>query len=223
MKDQHTWVLGIIIGAFAIGAGFGTIAAYKAGFKKLFARAPGPKWTFDSWATNITAVAGALGTVLAGTTLSDDAKPVGQNAFVALSLFFGLLVLAGPLVFQCIRNPNVSPTDPDAGLWGFNFTLLLACELTLAAVTGGLSTLTLLYWEILGGGTSGVVAVVAAGCVGLILAYYFFVTVPALVGAEWKTLADTTAAQHRAAIASAFNIAPTAVVLPPGFAPVPSW
>jgi hypothetical protein len=225
--SRHGWVITLIFGSLGIGLFVGTAVAFvvvrKKGFSRLFDEAPGPKWSFDSWATNMTAGGAALGTVLASTTLSKTAQPLSGDAFVAINLFFGLLVLAGPLLFQCIRNPRKSATDQDAGQWGWNVTLLLACEVTLAAVVGQIAALGLLYWEVLGGGSWGKTVVVVACLIGVAVTYYFTVTVWYLASADWQALATAAATAQKADIAEAFGMGPNTVAVVPSARATLSW
>lgn len=202
MSEQHQWVIGIVFGPLVVAGLLGlwvvkTVHDKNGSYRPLFRQAPGPKWSFASWATNITAVGAGFGTVLASISLPKHPHPLDQHALVSLSLFFGLLVLAGPFIFQAIRNPTKSPVDQDADRWGFNITLLLACLLTFAAVVGEFTGLGLLYWEILGGGGWGKAAVGAASAAGVIALYYFAVTVPRLAEADWKAH-QTLVHEHRA-------------------------
>ncbi len=223
---QHGWVLTIVFGALGAGLGTGTAVGFAVGFRKgfgcLFDEAPGPTWSFDSWATNITAAGAAFGTVLTSTTLAATAKPLNPAALASLNLFFGLLVLAGPFIFQCIRNPRKSPVNQDSGRWGFNITLLLACEVTLAAVVGELGTLAVLFYEILGGGFWGWTAVAVASTAGVIVLYYFVVTVWYLVGTNWADALDAAIAAQRDVVTQTFGIGPNAVAVVPT-AVAPKW
>jgi hypothetical protein len=236
MLDQRPWVFGIVFGALGCGVVLGAVSIFlvsvllenvtlKQGVQRLLHPAPGPKWTFSSWATNLTATGAVLGTVLAGATLPKTPRPLDTDTLKALNLFFGLLVVAGPFVFQCIRNPKVSATDPDDGRWGWNIGLLVGCCLTIAATVGEFTTLAVVYWILLGGGGWGWVAVLIAVLAGAGAAYYFLVTVPYLIGSEWKTNAQHR--QSRAqALQAAFIGAPPqqpVVTVVPDVAPVGHW
>jgi hypothetical protein len=190
MTDQRNWVIGIVFGPMFV-------AAVSAFFVGLFAsgsllwRAPGPKWSFDSWATNFTAVAAAVGAVLGSSNLPETSqKPLSGNTFSTLALFFGLLVVAGPFLFQSIRRPPRTVEELSAG-YGWNLTLLIACAVTFAAVVGELVTLSLLFWQLLVGGTWANVAIAAASFAGLIALWYFLTTVRVLVRTHWELQATT--------------------------------
>jgi len=182
---MSTWVTGIVGGSLGIAVIFAFGAALYAD-ARLRAAAPGPGWSITSWASNLTGIGAVLGSIVAGVALTAKAKPLDQDTFLALSAFFAFLVVAGPFVFQCARNPKTDPRDQ--GPCGWNFTLLVACSVTLAAVVGELTTLAILYWEIFDGGAPGYIAVVVVALAGLLAAYYYAVTVPKLASTKWGKL-----------------------------------
>ena len=182
---MSTWVTGIVGGSLGLAVLFAFGAALYAG-ARLRGAAPGPSWSFSSWASNLTAIGAVFGGVVGGVALTAKSKPLDQDTFLALSALFAFLVAAGPFVFQCARNPKSDSKDP--ALWGWNFTLLAACSVTFAAVVGELTTLALLYWEIFGGGAPGYIAVVVVALAGLLAAYYYAVTVPKLASKKWGKL-----------------------------------
>jgi hypothetical protein len=198
----------------------------------LLKKAPGPKWGFDSWATTATAVGAILGTVLGGATLPEVPHEIDKQSLVALNLLFGGLVVLAPFVFQAIRKPTAPAADPDAGLWGYNVALLFACSLTCGAVLGEIATLTLLAWELTGGGGWGVVAIVGLAAVGVLAAYYFAVTSWSLATTDWEVLAAKKKAEAQQAQREALEeAAPEAleeagapvVVSPTAVAPPQRW
>jgi hypothetical protein len=166
------------------------VVARRKGARRLVARAPGPKWSFDSWATTLTTVGAVLGTVLAAATFPTVPRGIGKANLVELNLLFAGLVVLAPFVFQAIRTPQATPADHEAGRWGFNLTLLLACSITFGAVLGEIAALALLGWEIIGGGYWAVVAVVGLTVVGLVALWYFSLTAYQLAATDW---AATTA------------------------------
>jgi hypothetical protein len=153
---------------------------------ELFKPAPGPKWSFDSWATTLTAVGGILGTALGAVTLPDIPREIGKESLIRLNLLFGVIVVVGPFLFQAIRNPKVRATDQDSAFTGWNFTLLLACAITAGAVFGELTTLGLLGWELTGGGDWGTAIVVGVAVLAVAGLWYFVVTVYDFVTTDWK-------------------------------------
>lgn len=66
--------------------------------------APGPKWSFDSWATTFTAVGAIFGTVLGKLTLPTVPSQIDENTLVQLNLFFGALLAVGPFIFVAARR-----------------------------------------------------------------------------------------------------------------------
>ena len=180
---MSTWVICMIVLPLALAAALGTWFGVTAGVSLRKPKpVPGPTWSFSSWASNLSLLGGVLATVLAGTSLSTS-HPLDKSTFVALGAFFVFLVLAGPFIFQCARPHGAG--DPTKAC-GSNLTLLVACSLTLAAVVGQFVTLALLYWEILGGGAWGVLACVVAAGFGILVVYYYVVTVPRLLKVEWS-------------------------------------
>jgi hypothetical protein len=136
-RDWASSIFWTAVGAFAVLALVGLVT----GRRRLLKPAAGPKWSFDSWATTLTAAGGILGTVLGAATLPEIPREIDKETLVRLNLLFGLLVVVGPFVFEAIRNPTVSPAAQDAGYTGWNLTLLLACAITGGAVFGELATL----------------------------------------------------------------------------------
>jgi hypothetical protein len=195
-QPAHLWARDIVFGSLTIGAiGFLLTALWitRSGRKPtggtLSTRAPGPKWAFDSsWATNLTTVGAAFGTVLGAATLSNVPSQIDKETLVRLNLGFGLLVVAAPFLFHAIRKPSRSSAMDDNGLYGWNITLLLASCLTFAAVLGELATLALLFWELLGGGGYSWIAVGATSAAGLLAMLYYLATVPFVASTDWPSL-----------------------------------
>lgn len=190
------WPLAIIstsLGVSLVLVGWVALSAGKkrdAGLRLLFGPAPGPKWSFDSWATHLTAVGALLGTVLGAATLPAVPMQIDKESLVALSLLFAGLAVAGPFVFQAIRSPDAKAEDGEEGNWGYVWGLLIACWLTLGAVLGEVATLGLAGWVITGGG-AGAVALEAGLFVLICLAsYYVVTTAKALALVDWTEVAE---------------------------------
>lgn len=160
------------------------LVACAGGGTKLGEKAPGPKWSFDSWGTTLTTVGAALGTVLGAATFPDAPDQISKESLVQLNLLFGLLVLVGPFAFQAWRK-SADKFDPDE-FYGTNRTLLLSCAMTGAAVLGEIATLGLLGWELAGPHTWGWVAVVGAAVVFGLACRYFVITTRALIRTQWE-------------------------------------
>lgn len=178
---------------------FGVVlAALLAGkIGRLAAAAPGPKWSFDSWATTLTAAGAVLGTVLSAVTYPDVPSVIDKDTLVKLNVLFGALIVVGPFVFQAIRHPKVSAVDPDTGYWGFNITLLLACAVTAAAVVGELFALSLLGYELVDGTLTRVALIGCAGTLSALALYYSVVTAYGLATTDWKAAAAAAAAEAK--------------------------
>ena len=178
-------------------------------------RAPGPKWTFSSWASTFTAAGVVLGTVLGAVTVPGG-KQIDKETLVRLNALFGGLIVAAPFIFQAIRSRKVPAGQQDAGLWGFNWSLLLACSITAGAVLGELGTLELLAWEAIGEGAIAWLAIAALGVLQLVAARYFLITTWSLVTTDWGkaveddklNLAATRQALHGIALATMGDAAP---------------
>ncbi len=187
------WARVILFGAAGATIGLFVLLISALGVTKkagrLGERAPGPKWSFDSWATTLTTVGAVLATVLAGATFPTVPREIDKDTLVELSLLFAALVVVAPFVFQAIRTPKATPADQEAGKWGFNITLLLACCITFGATLGELSALALLAWELIGGGGWAWAAVVGLGLIALLALWYFALTAYQLASTVWPAAA----------------------------------
>jgi len=99
-------------------------------------------------------------------------------------------------------------------------------------VLGEIATLTLLAWELTGGGAWGLIAIAGLGAVALLAAYYFAVTSWSLATTDWEALAaqkkaDALTAQRESLEAAAPEALEEAgapiVVSSPGVAPPQRW
>jgi hypothetical protein len=92
----------ILIGgslAVAILVAFAVAGAIGGNRSRLGKTAPNPKWAFSSWATTLTAVGAAFGTVFGAATFPPFPSEVSKAELVNLNILFGLIVLSGPFVF----------------------------------------------------------------------------------------------------------------------------
>jgi hypothetical protein len=188
-REWPEWIFWRSVAVFIILLVVGLVV----GNTSLLNPAPGPKWSFDSWATTLTAAGGILGTVLGAATLPEVPQQIDKDSLVRLNLLFTVMVVVGPFLFQALRNPTTSASDQESGYSGWNITLLLSCATTGAAVFGELVTLGLLGWELTDGGEWGEAIKWAVVAVALIAAYYFLVTVIRLVRTDWKGPAEEAA------------------------------
>jgi hypothetical protein len=180
-------IFGIAGGAFLLLVLSVLVVASNTGkIKCVGGAAPGPKWSFDSWASTLTAVGAVVGTVLDKVTLPAVPSEIGSNTLVGINVVFGLLIVLGPFLMQAIRNPRATADDLDAGLWGYSRVLLVSYGLTCAAVVGQLAALALLGFEIVGGGAGGWAIVGVCIIVACLAAYYFYVTTYAEVTTDWS-------------------------------------
>ncbi len=155
-------------------------------------RAPGAKWSFESWATTFTAVGAILGTVIGAVTLPEVPRQVDKDTLVQLNLIFGVLIVVGPFLFQAIRPKVLAPTDKPwlAELTGYAWALLISCSLTCSAVLGELATLGLMGGELTESSTVRWVIAVSAFVLGFLTFSYFWRTVWDLVGSDWEDKAQ---------------------------------
>jgi len=149
-------------------------------------KAPGPKWSFSSWATTLTAVGGILGTVVASATYPSEPIEISKDSLVSLSLLFAAMVVIGPFIFQAIRNSSATAADQEAGLWGYSWALLISCAITCGAVLGELACLGLLTQELITGEAWAVVALLSVAVLGLLALRYFWLTAWSLATTDWE-------------------------------------
>lgn len=183
-------VIGALVSIVVLVVAIVVVASLKKKLSKLGNAAPGPKWSFESWATTLTALGAVLGTVLGGASLPAVPREISKDTLIALNLLFGALVIVAPFVFQVIRKPSASSQDQEAGLWGYNWSLLLACAIACGAVLGELATLALISWELIGGGNWAWFAVGGLALLAVLGIYYFFITGWSLATADWADQAD---------------------------------
>jgi hypothetical protein len=189
LEPAHNWteaifiVFGISFLIPIIGVLLWALLANNVG--KVGGPAPGPKWSFSSWASSLTAVGGIFGTVLTSITFPPVPDQIEKESLVQLNLVFAALIIVGPFIFQAIRNPTTSEDQRELGLWGFSPVLLLTYALTCAAVIGEFAALSLLGWEV-AGSPSAKEAVGGVMCFLAVLAlYYFVVTAYRQVTTDW--------------------------------------
>ena len=161
-------------------------ASFEDTLDKLGGRAPGQKWSWDNWATTLTATGAVFGTILSAATLPTVPDQISKDALVQLNVVFLVLLVAGPFLFQAIRDPRTAGTEREQGLWGFSPALLVSYAITGAAVLGELAALALLFWEITGGDEAGWAAVSGFGVLAVLAAYYVSVTTYDQVTTDWE-------------------------------------
>jgi Na+-transporting methylmalonyl-CoA/oxaloacetate decarboxylase gamma subunit len=146
--------------------------------------APGPKLSFESVATVLTAAGGIFATVMGAVTFPTMPEQIAEQSVVSLAAIFAALVVLAPFVFEALRKTTVSPVDERNGRIGTNGTVLIACMITMWGVLGEIGLLGLLGWELTD--ASGRVFVIGAIVMILVLAIrYFLVSVSKLVRRDW--------------------------------------
>lgn len=101
-------------------------------------------WSFkDSWVTNITALGGGVGAIVAAAGATSTVFPgVALDRFAILLAFFAAVVVMGPLVLGlCLPRSD----DPDL-VQATGFSLLVAAFVTLVGVGGEIGTIGSLIW-----------------------------------------------------------------------------
>jgi hypothetical protein len=186
------------------------LAAASHGSLRLGSPAPAPKWSFESWATTLTGAAVLIGTVLSEATFPEFPTQITKSTLVDLNLLFAGLLVLGPFVFQALRRPQANAAAQEAGLWGWNATLLFACALTFWAVLGELGALALLTWELTSGGAAGVILLVTLALVAVLAITYFCVTVSQMITRDWRDTVDQSVA-----VGGGSPVAPAATIVAP--------
>lgn len=179
----------------ALIAGFAFWAVARVRCRPLDRRIPtGDSWSFSgSWLTSISALTTALSGVLAASGFVTELLPgVPLGHFLGLSLTFGVLVVAAPLVFATYQVVDEEPADPDDPadpttvpvLLGRLRGLVNAGALTCAG-TAGLLAMFVVLTSLSGAGTLS--KVVVAGLlvlVGVVVAVYVARSTAATVAAS---------------------------------------
>jgi len=108
------------------------------------------QWSFSSSAaTNLTVVGSLLGTALVSSALPDSPHYMTKQTYVVLSILFAVLAGLAPVLYNFFCKPyRQNPTNPDLlDFQGWVWLFLTADALTIWAVSGQLSTLSLLFNE----------------------------------------------------------------------------
>ena len=237
LQPSADWPLLIVIIGFGSAAlffgGLATAVARKKGLSWLGKSAPSPKWSFESWATHLTAVGALLGTVLGTASLPETPTQIDKTSLVALSLLFGALVVVAPFVFEAIQRPTQPTSAESEGGSGFVGVLLLSCAITFGAVIGEIVTLGLASWEITGGGAGGVLIEIGLGVLFVLAVYYVTVTACNAAMTDWQTRAKASVSAPAGAPELAATLAPRGLgageealkvmVVPPATQAPSSW
>lgn len=108
------------------------------------------QWSFSSSAaTNLTIAGSLLGSVLASSALPDFPHYMTKQSYIVLSLLFAVLVALSPVLYNFFCTP-VGPDPANSQLLvfqGWVWLFFVADALTIWAVSGQLSTLSLLFTE----------------------------------------------------------------------------
>lgn len=155
--------------------------------------APNPKWEFTSWATTLTALGAAFGTVLGSATFPEFPENISSAELVNLNILFGVLVLIGPFLFEALRGYDFQQNPPRTEWTGTNRTMLIASSFTLWAVLGQMGAFGLLGWELLGGRGFAYVVAIATVVFILLACWYFFATMSEQVQRNWMQEAQAVA------------------------------
>ena len=203
LQPSASWpslIVGISLGlALLLTAIIALVAGAGKGWRRLTEAAPPPQWSFESWATHLTAVGAVLGTVLGSASLPSTPRQIDKTSLVSLSLLFGALVVIAPFVFQAIQRPGSLGSPGNEERSGYTWVLLLSCGLTLGAVLGELATLGLAAWEITGGDKGGKAIELGLGLLTALALYYMLLTAWKAATTDWKDQAEKSKETSEAA------------------------
>jgi hypothetical protein len=185
LQPAAEWPAVLIGVSFTLALLLGLYVAIGADNADLARPAPGPKLTFESWASTFTAVGAVLGTVLPEVAYPPFPEQIGKDTLVSLNLLFLALIAFAPFSYQALRRSDAGEVGEDEGMVGTNLTLLLACTLTLWAVLGELGTVTLLASELVGGELPELVVLFGAALVFVLAILYFLRTTSRMVRKAW--------------------------------------
>jgi hypothetical protein len=151
---------------------------------------PGPKWSFESWASHLTAVGGLLGSVVVLAAITAVSEQIEKVSLVELNLLFLGLATVAPFVFQAFRRRDLDAyeREEEPG-WGITWVLLIACWLVLGATLGELTTLGLTAWIITNGGVGGVALELGLAILVCLAIYYVVATAYSLASINWQKVA----------------------------------
>jgi hypothetical protein len=124
------------------------LRAIKSGFR-FAAKIGSPKWSFDSWVTNVTAAGALLGTVLGAGFFPASPVLLTTGQFAGLHVLSGALILVGPLLYQAFGRHN--------GSWN-GWLFLVAALVAFSAAFTELLTLLVALADSAGSIGSGMVA-----------------------------------------------------------------
>jgi hypothetical protein len=108
------------------------------------------QWSFSSSAaTNLTIVGSLLGSVIASSALPDFPHYMTKQSYIVLSLFFAVLVALSPVLYNFFCKPvGQDPVNSQFLVFqGWVWLFFIADALTIWAVSGQLSTMSLLFTE----------------------------------------------------------------------------
>jgi len=111
-----------------------------------------PAWDFSkSWASNITVAGALLSSTLGVSALPELTQHLSKGGYAILSVYFTLLVIVAPLLFNVMRKPVITDTTGSDGsklqYQGYVASFLTASGITVWAVTGQMLTLLILIDE----------------------------------------------------------------------------
>jgi hypothetical protein len=195
--DWPIWIISVTLGGAALLMVFAARRIDKNfGPKRLTGPVPGPKWSFDSWASHLTAVGGLLGSVVALAALPAVSEQIEKETIVELNVLFLGLAAVAPFVFQAIRRRDADAyKEEEDPSWGITWALLVACWMILGATLGELATLGLTAWILIDDVAGGVV--IEAGLLVLVClsVYYVYATAYSLASIDWHEVAATAKLQ----------------------------
>lgn len=155
---------------FVIGA-WRALGDTRAGLSAELPVDDGKKWSFsESWAANVSAVAGLLGTALAATGFVGDVlEGVSVSSFVGMNLLYGAMALTAPLAYRIFsrRSVGAGVNEVAGTVRGF----LYGATVALTAAIGQLSVLIVMATMSSSGAVGAIGVVVSALLIGALCAY----------------------------------------------------
>jgi hypothetical protein len=166
-----------------------------------------------SWASSITVVGALLGTILgAKGVIPTKTHYLVPDAYSALNLIFGIIVVLAPFVYRATSKANDVTTNQatsDTQYHGYVGGFLVATFLTVWGVVGELVTIFLLFGELQE--SRGVLGLLLAmfSASSLVIIYYVWTSIPAVLKVQrdrethhkqLKQIMDTTGVKTTAPI-----------------------
>jgi hypothetical protein len=185
-QPDASWPAVLILGSFVVALLLAlAIVPCRPNLGVLQTPAPGPKLSYESWATSLTVAGGIAGTVLGGIVYPTFPAQISKQALLNLGILFAALVVLAPFVFEALRTISPDKKDKEKERFGTNFGLLVACTMTMWGVLGELGSFSLLAWELATTHVERTVMLAGVALIAVLAARYFLISVYYLVRKKW--------------------------------------